>query len=130
ANNVGFGSFAKTAALQTSKSTITDASASTNILPATQTSQSTLGPTPTPIVGEAWVRVMLSQGEWERLAKDKPARLFTLGGAGKPGKEMSAILSKILPQEDSKRSMMALYYVISGKDSGLTRNDRVRVALQ
>jgi hypothetical protein len=33
------------------------------------------------------------------------------------------------PQEDTKRTMLTMYYVVPGKDHGLTMNSRVRVEL-
>ncbi|MEO6320931.1 MAG: hypothetical protein ABIR56_09620 [Polaromonas sp.] len=84
----------------------------------------------TPILGDAWVLVTLSPGEWERLAKDKPARLLALSTRDKLGSEVLAQPSGILPVEDVKRSMLTLYYMVPGKDHGLTLNSRMRVELQ
>ncbi|UUZ63703.1 hypothetical protein LP417_31055 [Polaromonas sp. P1-6] len=83
-----------------------------------------------PIVGDAWVQVTLSQGEWERLAKDKPARLQALFTRDKLGSEVLAQPSGMVPVEDAKRSMLTLYYKVPGKDHGLTLNSRMRVELQ
>lgn len=87
-------------------------------------------PANTPIVGDAWVLVTLSPGEWERLAKDKPARLLALSTRDKLGSEVLAQPSGMVPVEDAKRSMLTLYYRVPGKDHGLTLNSRMRVELQ
>ena len=84
----------------------------------------------TPVAGEAWVMVMLSQGEWDRLAKDKPVRVLSLGTRDKLEHEVLALPSGAPPLEDVKRSMLTLYYVVSGKDHGLTLNSRMRVELE
>ncbi len=81
--------------------------------------------------GEAWVLVTLSPGEWDRLAQDKPARVLPLATREEAGKkEVTARPSGLPPLEDTKRSMLRLYYVVPGKDHGLTLNRRVRVELQ
>jgi hypothetical protein len=80
--------------------------------------------------GEAWVLVTLSQGEWDRLAKDKPARLLPLSTREKAGNGISARPSGMPPLEDTKRSMLRLYYVVPGKNHGLTLNERMRVELE
>ena len=77
--------------------------------------------------GEAWVMVMLSPAEWERLAKDKSARILPLGA--KDGKEVQAKLADMPPQEDSRRSMLSAYFVLPD-DHGWAVNKRTRVALQ
>jgi hypothetical protein len=78
---------------------------------------------------EAWVLVTLSQAEWERLAKDKPARIMSLGTRDKTA-DISARPSGMAPREDAKRSMLSVYYVVPNKDHGLTLNKRMRVELQ
>lgn len=84
-----------------------------------------------PLVGDdAWVLVTLSPGEWERLAKDKPARLLTLSTRDKLGTEVLARPSGLAPVEDAKRSMLTVYYVVPGRDHGLALNSRMRVELQ
>lgn len=83
-----------------------------------------------PITGDAWVQVTLSPGEWERLTKDKPARLLALSTRDTFGNEVLAQPSGMAPQEDPKRTMMTVYYVVPGADHGLTLNSRVRVELQ
>jgi hypothetical protein len=85
---------------------------------------------PTPILGEAWVLVTLSQGEWDRLAKDKPARLLPLATRDKLANELVAQPSGMQPIEDPKRSMLTLYYTVPGKDHGLALNSRMRVELE
>lgn len=79
--------------------------------------------------GEAWLQVMLSPAEWERLAKDKPARVLALPTRTKLAKEVTAMLSPRPPVEDAKRSMLTVYYVVSGTDSGLEPGNRMRVEL-
>jgi len=83
-----------------------------------------------PEAGEVWVLVTLSPAEWERLAKDKPARLLPLATREKSGKEVSAKPSGLEPIEDMKRSMLSLYYIVSDKDHGLSVSNRVRVELE
>jgi hypothetical protein len=73
--------------------------------------------------------VTLSPREWERLAKDKPARLMPLATRDKAAKQVLAEPSGIEPLEDSKRSMLSLYYRVPGKDHGLTLASRMRVEL-
>ena len=80
--------------------------------------------------GDLWVHVALSPGEWDRLAKDKPARILPLATRVKQGSEVLARPSGMAPLEDMKRSMLSLYYVVPGRDHGLTVNDRMRVELQ
>jgi hypothetical protein len=79
--------------------------------------------------GEVWLQVMLSPAEWERLAKDKPARVLALPTRTKLAKEVTATLSPRPPAEDTKRSMLTVYYVVSGTDSGLELGNRMRVEL-
>jgi len=83
-----------------------------------------------PIAGDAWVQVTLSPGELERLMKDQPARLLALSTRDKFASELFAQPSGMAPVEDTKRSMLTLYYVVPGKDHGLMLNSRVRVELQ
>lgn len=80
--------------------------------------------------GESWVLVTLSQGEWDRLAKDEPARVLPLATRDKLGNDVLALPSGMPPREDMKRSMLKLYYVVPGNDHGLTLGQRVRVELQ
>ena len=88
-------------------------------------------PIPAPTAGakESWVLVSLSKLEWERLAKDKPARLFPLSTRDLPLKEISARPSGMEPIEDARRSMLTVYYVVPGPDNGLALNKRMRVEL-
>jgi hypothetical protein len=81
-------------------------------------------------VGSVWVHLTLSPGEWDRLAKDKPARLLPLATRDKLAKDVLARPTGIQPLEDMKRSTLSLYYVVPGKDHGLTVNNRMRVELQ
>lgn len=74
--------------------------------------------------------VTLSPREWERLAKDKPARLLPLATRDQPAKEMLARPTGMPPVEDTKRSMWSLYYKVPGKDHGLTLGSRMRVELE
>ena len=87
-------------------------------------------PATPPVDGEVWVLVTLSQGELERLALDKPARLLPLDTRNKLANEVFAVPSGIPPLEDMKRSMLSLYYKVPGKDHGLTLKNRMRVELQ
>jgi hypothetical protein len=80
--------------------------------------------------GSVWVQMALSPGEWDRLAKNKPARLLPLATRDKLAKEVLAQPTGIEPFEDMKRSTLALYYVVPGKDHGLTVSSRMRVELQ
>jgi hypothetical protein len=80
--------------------------------------------------GSVWVQMALSPGEWDRLAKDKPARILPLLTREKLGKEALARPTGIEPFEDMKRSTLSLYYLVSGKDHGLAVNSRTRVELQ
>ncbi len=82
-----------------------------------------------PAAGGVWVHVTLSPGEWDRLAKDAPARLLPLATRDKLAKDVLARPTGIEPLEDMKRSMLSLYYVVPGKDHGLTVNSRMRVEL-
>lgn len=79
--------------------------------------------------GEVWLQVTLSPAEWERLAKDKPARVLALPTRTKLAKEVTATLVPRPPLEDAKRSMLTVYYAVSGTDSGLELSNRMRVEL-
>jgi hypothetical protein len=80
--------------------------------------------------GDAWVQVTLSPGELERLTKDKPARLLALSTRDKLHNDLFAQPTGMVPVEDTKRSMLTVYYVVPGQqDHGLTLNSRVRVEL-
>ncbi len=82
-----------------------------------------------PAAGELWVLVMLSPAELERLDNAKPARLLPLSTRADFPAEILALPSGRPPLENAKHSMMTAYYVVSGKESGLVRNNRVRVEL-
>ena len=79
---------------------------------------------------DAWIAVSLSPVEWDRLAKDKPARLFALATREQPAAKLLAEPSGMQPAEDVKRTMLTTYYVVNGKDHGLAVNQRMRVELQ
>src|SRR5438552_1001743 len=88
-------------------------------------------PSKAPAAGEeAWIAVSLSPAEWDRLAKDKPARLFALATREQPATKLLAEPSGMAPAEDFKRTMLTTYYVVNGKDHGLAVNQRMRVELQ
>jgi hypothetical protein len=78
----------------------------------------------------AWLLLTLSPAEWERLAKDKPARLLPLATRDGMGKEITARPSGMQPVEDTKRSMLRVYYVVPGAGHGLELNKRMRVELE
>jgi hypothetical protein len=92
--------------------------------------QPAAAPAKLPANGDAWVLVSLSPAEWERLAKDKPARLLPLATREKLRSEVFAQPTGMAPVEDMKRSMLTLYYVVPGKEHGLEMNKRMRVELQ
>lgn len=95
--------------------------------------QETVQPAPETIAappGETWVRLTLSQEEWDRVAKDKPARILPLATRDKLAQEVYAALSKMPPIEDLKRTMLSLFYVVPEGNHGLKVNDRMRVELQ
>lgn len=79
---------------------------------------------------ETWLLVTLSPGEWDRLQKDKPARVLPLDTRAKLKNEVIAVPTGISPRRDMKRSMLTLYYKVPGKDHGLKLYHRVRVELQ
>lgn len=80
--------------------------------------------------GESWVVVNLSPGEYARINKDKPAHITPLYTRDKGVAPMEARLSDAAPVEDSKRSMLALHYVLPDASHGLPASTRVRVELQ
>lgn len=82
-----------------------------------------------PADDRAWLQVTLSPAEWERLAKDKPARVLPLATRERFGAEIFARPSGMPPIEDTKRSMLNVYYVVPGKDAALALNKRMRVEL-
>ena len=82
-----------------------------------------------PAGGALWVLVTLSPGEWDRLAKDQPVRLLQLATRDKLDHAVLAQPSGMTPQEDAKRSMLSVYYVLPADQHGLAVNHRVRVEL-
>jgi hypothetical protein len=86
-------------------------------------------PKPVGLAG-AWVSISLSSGEWERVAKDKPVRLLPLATREPLQRDLLAQPTGLAPREDSKRSMLTVYYALPGADHGLTLNQRMRVELQ
>lgn len=80
--------------------------------------------------GQSVVLVNLSQGEFNRIARDKPARITPLYTRDKDKKEMMASLSEEPPVEDARRSMLGLHYVLPSSDHGLAPSTRVRVELE
>lgn len=95
--------------------------------PVMQPSQTTL---PARAADEGLVRVMFSPAEWEKVAKDQPARIYKLGTTGDQNLVLTARPSATPPLEDFKRSMLMYFYTVNGKDHGLTQNERVRVEVQ
>jgi hypothetical protein len=87
-------------------------------------------PKSAPAPSELWVLVMLSPAELDRLDHAKPARLLPLKTRGDFSREVLALPSGRPPLEDTKRSMLTVYYVVAGKESSLAPNNRVRVELR
>ena len=79
---------------------------------------------------EPWIRVALSAPEWERLAKDKPARIFPLETRTRLAGDLAAMPSGRPPQDNAKSGMLTLFFVVPSATSGLVPGDRVRVELQ
>jgi hypothetical protein len=101
------------------------------IKPVVLTPASTSTAPPTPVAqGESWVVVSLSPGEFERINKDKPARITPLYTRDKQMQAMNAVLSDQPVTEDSKRSMLSLRFKLPSSDHGLAPSTRVRVELQ
>src|SRR5262245_50859614 len=84
---------------------------------------------PKPVEGDVWIRVTLSPAEYERLAKDQQAQIDLLQTREKAGHKLVAQPMTTPPIEDAKRSMLTLFYVLPGKEHGLSLNERVRVGL-
>jgi hypothetical protein len=124
----GFGGFGRGAPAP--QTTLASAAPATSNPMTAKDAPPVAAPTAPPIPKEAWLLVTVSQAEWDRLAKDKPARVLPLATRGKLANEISAKPSGMQPQEDSKRSMLKLYYVVTAKDHGLEFNKRMRVELQ
>jgi len=83
------------------------------------------GPRP----GEAWIRLVLSEEEWARVAQDKQARILPLATRNASKKVLMAKVSKLPPIEDRKRTMSTLYYIVDSPDHGLAAKNRVRIEL-
>jgi hypothetical protein len=83
----------------------------------------------TPAPDGRWVAVTLSRGEWNRLWKDKPARVLPLTIGDKPGKAVLALPSGLPPQVDLKRTMLKVYYKLQGMDHELYHRVRVELPL-
>lgn len=79
--------------------------------------------------GELWIRVALSPPEWQRLAKDKPARVFPLQTRAGFPTNVEALPSGQLPLESAKSAMLSVFYVAPPGASGLALGDRVRAEL-
>jgi hypothetical protein len=82
-----------------------------------------------PLPGEAWIRLVMSDEEWSRVAKNKAARVFPLATRGELKKKLMAKISKLPPSADRKRTMSTIYYVVDGQNNKLKAKDRVRVEL-
>ncbi len=80
--------------------------------------------------GELWLLTMLSLAEWDRLAKDRPARLLPLATRDKPPGELLAQPSGMAPIEDVKRTMLSVYYKLPADAGGLKVNTRMRIELE
>jgi hypothetical protein len=80
--------------------------------------------------GAAWVLVTVSEGEWERIAQDRPARILPLATREAFPEKVLAKPSGIPPIVDLKRSMLSVYYVVPEEIQSLTLNTRVRVELE
>lgn len=129
----GFGGFGKGAAVQSPKPASDVKAGSAGLLKVTTAEAQLQGgaaPPLAPVTGTVWVLVSLSPVEWDRLAKDKPARLLALGTRDKLANEVLAMPSAMPPVEDAKRTMLSMYYVVPGTDHGLTLNSRMRVELE
>jgi hypothetical protein len=117
-----FGGFNRVAATATASTTMA-------LTPAVATAPAMA--TTAPILkGESWVVVSLSPGEFDRINKDKPARISPLYTRDKSMQAMDAVLSDQPPTEDGKRSMLTLRYKLPSSDHGLAPSTRVRVELQ
>jgi len=77
-----------------------------------------------------WVRLALSPPEFERLAKNKPARILPL--QTRPGlpKDLLATPNGEPPVEVAKSGMLSLFYVVPADAGALAIGDRVRAELQ
>ena len=92
--------------------------------------QRAAAPMPAKAADGTWVLLTLSPGEYQRLAKEKPARLMPLETRGTLGKPVMARPSGMPPVEDAKRSMLHVYYVVPDGGTELEHNRRMRVELE
>lgn len=79
---------------------------------------------------ETWVKVTLSEGEWERTRKDQPVKILPLSTRASPEGELLAKPSAFDPVRDMKRTMLKVYYILPNADHGLEMYERVRVELE
>jgi hypothetical protein len=79
--------------------------------------------------GNTLISLVVSASEWERINKSASARVTPLATRSKPARPLVANLVKLAPVFDPRRNMLTVYYGVSGKDHGLTLNDRMRVEL-
>ena len=93
-------------------------------------SETAMAATGEPASDEYWVRLTLSEGEWERMRKDKPARILPLPTRDALESDVLAMPSTHEPVLDLKRTMLKMYYIIPGTDHGLNLYERVRVELE
>jgi hypothetical protein len=73
------------------------------------------------------VRVTLSEGELNRIARDQPARVVPLAARNAGGASMTAQPSGAEPLTDVKRASVSLHYVVNGTEHGLQPGQRVLV---
>jgi hypothetical protein len=72
----------------------------------------------------------MSQGEWTRLAKDKPVRILPLATRSGLAADLTASPSGVSPLDNAKSGMLSAFFVVRSGGSGLVQGDRVRVELQ
>ena len=77
-----------------------------------------------------WVRLALSPPEWERLAKDKPARILPLETRPGLAKDLVARPTGEEPLDSVKSGMLSVFYVLPAGTTGLALGDRVRAAVE
>ena len=99
------------------------------VLPMPPTSQPTVPVSDQAADGKVWVSVVMSQGELNAVALDRPARILPLTRDGANAWIM-AVPSKLPPVVDPKRSMLALHYVVQDANHGLQPLQRVLVKLE
>jgi hypothetical protein len=71
-----------------------------------------------------WIKVSITKSEWERVDKNEPVVVYSLGNREKP---IKVRLSGLPPIHDLKRAMLKVYYLISRKDYSFALNERMRV---